>query len=133
MMNTFNPAEKAYNYREALKNDIRSFMADNDYKHYGDSREEVENNLYDDLWTADSVTGNASGSYTFSRWEAENNLCHNWDLASEALQAFGQSLGEAAERGAEYIDLSIRCYLLGEVLSEVLDEEYTEPEEDEEE
>lgn len=126
---TFNPAEAAYNYREALAQDIRNYLSDNDYKNYGDTLEEVQENAYNDLWTADSVTGNASGSYTCSRWAAENYLCHNWDLAAEALQEFGQDLGEAMERGPEYIDLSIRCYLLGEVLAEVLAEDYEETEE----
>ena len=85
-------------------------------------REEFYNKLHDDLWVCDSVTGNASGSYTFSTWQAEENICHNLYLLKSAVEEFGDSLGEAVYKGAEYCDVTIRCYLLGSVLYQVLDE-----------
>ena len=86
------------------------------------NRRDFAEKLYDELWIDDSVTGNASGSYTFSTYEAEENLCHNLDLLVEALEEFGESESDALSRGAEYCDVTIRCYLLGEAIDVVLDE-----------
>ena len=44
------------------------------------------------------------------------------DLLEYACNEFGQSLGDAVERGAEYCDVTIRCYLLSGVLDDVLKE-----------
>lgn len=120
-----------YNYLEAIKEDVRNYINENEIKVYSSNREEIEQTLNDDLFCEDSVTGNASGSYTFNTWQAEENLCHNLDLLGEALEAFGGSTVEALERGAEYCDVTIRCYLLGQAIAEVLDE--IEIEEDNEE
>ena len=49
-----------------------------------DTLEELEEHLNEVLFTEDSVTGNASGSYTFNTYEAEENICHNLDLLGEA-------------------------------------------------
>ena len=81
----------------------------------------MEQELNDTLFVNDSVTGNASGSYTFSTWQAEENLCHNFELLTEALTEFGCDLSYL-EKGAEACDVTIRCYLLGQAISEVLDE-----------
>ena len=120
-----------YNYLESVKEDVLSYIQENEIKVYTSNREEVEEQLNEDLWVEDSVTGNASGSYTFSTWQAEENLCHNWELLAEAMEAFGGSAGEALERGAEYCDVTIRCYLLGQAIAEVLDEVETEEETEE--
>lgn len=119
-----------YNYFSAVKEDVKNYINDNEIKVYSSNREEIEQTLNDDLFCDDSVTGNASGSYTFNRWQAEENLCHNLDLLAEALEAFGGSTGEALERGAEWADVTIRCYLLAQAIAEVLDEVETEEEEE---
>jgi len=113
---------KSYNYHDAVCEDIRSYIAENDIEVNEDNRDEVYERLNDDLWVEDSVTGNGSGSYTFSAWQAEENLCHNLDLLGEALKEFGCSPDYMAKNGAEACDVTIRCYLLGQCLSEVLDE-----------
>lgn len=123
---------KDYNYRSEMFDDIKCAIEERGIKVTPSNRDEVFQSLYDDLWCDDSVTGNASGSYTFSTYRAEEYLCHNWDLLEEALSEFGS--GEnPIEKGAEWCDVTIRCYLLGECLSEVLDEleEEDESEEDE--
>ena len=91
--------------------------ADND----NNSRNDLIEKLNEDMWIADSVTGNASGSYTFSTWQAEENIAHNMDLLSEAMEEFGNSPADM-QNGAEWCDVTIRCYLLGQVLQEVLEE-----------
>lgn len=109
----------AYDYKETIKEDIKNYILENYEK------EEIENldynNIYNELWTADSVTGNGSGSYTFNAWEAEENIAHNMDLAQGAYEEFGYN-GVDMSKGAETVDVTIRCYLLGQVLQDVLDE-----------
>ena len=119
---------KKYNYLEAVKDDVKQYIEDNDIVINAENRDEIEDQLNDDLFTCDSVTGNGSGSYTFSTWQAEENLCHNLDLLGEALQEFGCGPEYMMEKGAEACDVTIRCYLLGQAISEVLDELEEEPE-----
>lgn len=114
-----------YNYNEAVKADVKEYIQDNyttveiidGLAH----REDFDQHLYDEMWTADEVTGNGSGSYTFNTWQAEENLCHNMDLLADALADFGCGL-DYIEKGAEACDVTIRCYLLGSALAEILDE-----------
>ena len=54
-----------YDYLEAMKSDIIDYVRNDVNTDEFSSREELEESLYDDLWTVDSVTGNGSGSYTF--------------------------------------------------------------------
>ena len=116
-----------YNYRETVRDDVIEQVKDgykeNSLRIYKEEgREALEEYLNDELWVDDQVTGNASGSYTFNTWEAEENLCHNMSLLEEACDEFGQDVGEAVKRGAEYCDVTIRCYLLGSAISEAIDE-----------
>ena len=110
-----------YNYQEAVKNDVKAYFEDNYNDFNGMSRDELEEALEEACWTADSVTGNGSGSYTFNTWEAEENLCHNMDLLEEALEEFGCGI-EYLEKGAEACDVTIRCYLLSQAIAEVVNE-----------
>ena len=111
-----------YDYREAVKRDVLNYM-ENEIE-FEDFRnlEDLEEYLNDVLFTEDSITGNASGSYTFDRWEAEENICHNLELLGEALEAFGCSPAYLAENGAEAADVTIRCYLLSECIEEAMKE-----------
>ena len=123
-----------YDYREEMAKDIRAYIEE-DYsteeiaEKLAYERNSWETELYDDMFVADSVTGNASGSYTFSTWRAEENICHNLDLLGEAVGEFGRGR-DVVKDGAEACDVTIRCYLLGEVLNEVLDEMESEYEEE---
>lgn len=119
-----------YNYLEAVKDDVREYIKYNNIKVTASTRDEIESKLNDDLFCEDSVTGNASGSYTFNAWKAEEYLCHNFNLLAEALNEFGTS-GDVLTNGAEACDVTIRCYLLGQAIAEVLDE--IEEEDDDEE
>ena len=110
-----------YNYLENIKADVKEYI-DNEInlKDFSD-REELEEKLNDTLWTEDSVTGNASGSYYCNSWKAEEALAHNWDLLAEAMKEFGCEV-DLLEKGAEWADVTIRCYLLGQAIGEVLNE-----------
>ena len=111
-----------YDYREHIMDDIRDYISNNvDLEEYRGRRDDLEQELNDDLWTSDSVTGNASGSYYCNAYKAEEALCHNWDLLADALEEFGGDF-DVLRQGPEACDVTIRRHLLGECLSAVLDE-----------
>ena len=113
----------SYNYMDAMAEDIRDYITENiSREDYTEDRDGLEEYLNDTLWTADSVTGNASGSYYCNTWKAEEALAHNWDLLAEALEEFGQDGTDVLKKGAEAMDVTIRCYLLGQAIAKVLDD-----------
>ena len=113
----------SYNYLNAMTEDIRNYITENiNREDYTEDRDGLEEKLNNDLWTCDSVTGNASGSYYCNTWKAEEALAHNWDLLAEALEEFGQDGTDVLKEGAEAMDVTIRCYLLGQAIAEVLDD-----------
>lgn len=128
-----------YDYREAVKDDVLEYINNEINFEDFDTLEELEEHLNEVLFTEDSVTGNASGSYMFSTYEAEENICHNMDLLQEALSEFGDTEALVMDFDAEKADVTIRCYLLGECIAAALEEikddfnEAHEGEEDEEE
>jgi hypothetical protein len=111
-----------YNYFEAVTADVIRYIEDwvilADWE---DDREGLEEFLNDELWIEDSVTGNGSGSYTFSRWQAEEYLAHNWAELAEALEEFGQSDINPVDKGAEWCDVTLRCFHLGSAIAAALD------------
>lgn len=116
-----------YDYRYEVKEAVKEFIRDNydsiALAEFADADEFAEH-LNDELWTEDSVTGNASGSYFCNAWKAEECLAHNWDLIEEVAEEFGiePTISSGYEHGAEWWDVTIRCYLLGEAIGEALDE-----------
>ena len=119
----------AYNYLEAVKDDVRQAIEDNyDIADYSD-RDEFEQTLNDDLWVNDSVTGNGSGSYTFNREQAKEYLFDSndgLDLLREAVSDYGIDAETVVDHFMsedwEWFDVTIRCYVLGQAISEALDE-----------
>lgn len=107
-----------YDYLSAVESDVREYIENNvDFHDYSDL-DEMKEDLNEKLFVEDSVTGNASGSYTFNTWKAEEYLCHNLDLLAEANDAFGGS-SDILSDGAEMCDVTIRCYLLGQAIENV--------------
>lgn len=65
----------SYNYMNAMAEDIRDYITENiNREDYTEDRDGLEEYLNDTLWTEDSVTGNASGSYTFNRERQQKNM-----------------------------------------------------------
>ena len=110
-----------YNYLEAVKEDVLNYIKEEVSFEDFEDRDELEEHLNDVLWTEDSVTGNVSGSYYCNAWKAADALAHNWDILQEALENFGDD-SNPIEKGEEWCDVTIRCYLLPDAISEVLDE-----------
>lgn len=119
----------AYNYFEAVKDDVKQAIEDNyNVADYPD-RDEFEQTLNDDLWVDDSVTGNGSGSYTFNRDQAKEYLFDSNDglnLLREAVSDFGIDAETVVDHFMsedwEWFDVTIRCYVLGQAIGEALDE-----------
>lgn len=126
-----------YNYYEAVADDVREYINEEiNLDEWRGDRDGLEQQLNNYLFVSDSVTGNASGSYYCNAWKAEEALCHNLDLLGEALEEFGDNSEYLLKNGAEAADVTIRCYVLGSAISEVLDElesdgAFEEPDEDE--
>ena len=122
---------QTYNYEDTVREDIREYILENiDQYHYSD-RDDLESQLNDDFWTEDSVTGNGSGSYTFDRAKAKEYLFGDpkaVDYVKDLCDEYGleaSTVGEHfMEEDWEYFDVSIRCYIMGWILGEVLDEIY---------
>ena len=128
-----------YNYLEAMTADVLDYIEENiDLTSFTDA-DELEAHLNNELWTVDSVTGNASGSYTFNRWTAREYVIDNMELLDEMADNFGIDNVELGEKFRneewEYFDVSIRCYLLGSAIAsaiEELDYDFSENEEEDE-
>lgn len=112
-----------YNYMNAMTEDIRDYITENIIG--GKNRYGLEEYLTDALWIEDSVTGNASGSYTFDRETAKEYVLDNTDLLEEAYTEFGEKEKIAdvlCDEKWEEADVTIRCYLLEQAIAEVLDD-----------
>lgn len=108
-----------YDYYGAVEHDVLDYIHENlSSGDWQNDRDGLEEHLSEILWAEDSVTGNASGSYWCNAWKAEEALCHNWGLLREALGEFGS---EPDLNDPEAMDVTIRCYVLSESISLVLD------------
>lgn len=118
-----------YNYREAVKEDVKNWMQENHQPGESMELEYDYDTVFEGCWVADEVTGNGSGSYTFSTYKARKNFFEDDNSEDYIYNMFQEGLVSLDEVGRkmacgewEWIDVSIRCYLLSEVVSEVLEE-----------
>ena len=124
---------RTYNYLESIKEDVKTWLNDNDRKiDSAADKEELKEELYNLLWADDSVTGNGSGSYTCNRQEAKEMIlaidpdtgCDNLELLNNACEDF-DCLDELGKRFVnndwEYMDVTIRCYLLAQAIELVIE------------
>lgn len=111
----------AYDYLKEMVDDIIDRFDEYDFEY--DDRAELEEQMNDDLWVDDNVTGNGSGSYWMNREKARDAVRGNEDLLIKAIEEFGNSTGDykKALTEPEWADVTIRCYLLGQAISEALD------------
>ena len=115
-----------YNYLLEMTKDVVIYISDEiELTNFSD-REELESYLNDELFVEDSVTGNASGSYTGSSYQSKEYVTDNMDLLNDAVTELcidSDTVGEKfLDEEWEYFDVTIRCYLLGQVINNVLDE-----------
>lgn len=117
-----------YDYKQEMAWDvidyIHSEMDKDEVQGFG-NLENMAESLEDRLFVS-GVTGNDNGSYFCNAYKAHEALYGNEDLAREAYSEFGNlsRLGEDFCNGDyEGIDVSIRCYLLSEVIHSVIFED----------
>lgn len=121
---------KNYDYLNAVCDDVREYIENEiDAADWTGDRDGLEEKLNDDLFVDDSVTGNASGSYYCNAYKAKEAFMSDpkaEEYFAECCADFGMDAAEVGEhfiRGDyEYFDVTIRCYLLGQAIAEVLDE-----------
>ena len=99
-------------YKNEIQQDVLQYAEES--KDYFDSLESFR----DSCFLADSITGNGSGSYTFNAEQAKENIEDL--LFSDELESMFSEFGYDSipySKGPEFIDVSIRCFLLDEVIN----------------
>lgn len=119
-----------FNYNEAVKADVLDYIRDNytaeEIAEKLEDKDSFAEELNDELWTEDSVTGNGSGSYTFNTWKAKEFVFDDTETVQEALKEFCVDAETVAEKFLyedwEYFDVTARCYCLSGAIYEALEE-----------
>ena len=117
-----------YNYYDAMENDIMTYIEDNytpqELMKKLVNRDMWEEELNEVLWVEDSITGNASGSYTFARWQAKKYVVDNMDILKYAIEDYyidrDTIVDKFINEDWEYFDVTIRCYILNGAIDSVL-------------
>lgn len=120
----------AYNYYLEMGKDILEYINDTysskEQKEKLEDREGWLEELEEACWVEDSITGNASGSYTFNRYKAKEYVLDNIDLLRDALECYDvdpKTIGlKFLDEDWEYFDVTIRCYMLGHMIENVLED-----------
>lgn len=111
-----------YNYHIAVKDDIREYIKEN----YNSVTEKMRAEIFDTILGEDSVTGNASGSYTMNRAIAKEYIIENIDLLNRAVDEYGFDKKDIGEQFLseewEQLDVLIRLYLVGEYFDDIFSE-----------
>lgn len=111
----------AYNYYKEVSDSVQDYMIEHQEKLSCYSREDLSDYLNETLYVEDSVTGNASGSYTFCSETAKGYVCDNIELLIEACHEFDETIDYALHKGWEYCDVILRCYVLGNAIEDAID------------
>lgn len=112
----------AYNYHEAVKDDIREYIKEN----FGAVTEKMRAEIFDATLRNDSITGDASGSYTMNRATAKEYVIENIDLLKKVVDEYGFDKNDIGEQFLseewEQFDVLIRLYLVGEYFDDIFSE-----------
>ena len=119
------------NYLDEVRDAIEEYFGNNGYDAVRLDRcmdlDDIENALYDFLWTEDDITGYASGSYYCNSGKAKEMVFENMETVTDALKEFccGQP-EEVADAFLnerwEFLDVTARCYVLGEAVADYVQE-----------
>lgn len=106
-------------YKKQVLADAYEYIDENGGSYGADDFDEI----YDDMFVSDSITGNGSGSYTFNATQARENIK---DVIFDDeflwyLRDFGENIVDLFQQGAEGIDVSARCFALSAVSSQIED------------
>lgn len=114
---------EAYNYKEAVLQDCievinEMYLEGRVPSHYEilKSYTSLEEYFTEILGNNDDVTGISSNSYTCSRYQAEENLAHNWD----EIQSLDENDIQNSGMDPEIIDCMIRRNIVPKVVSKAI-------------
>lgn len=124
-------------YVDTVADDLRTWFEDDepltaqevyDMTDAATDSDELAQWINNEAWTNDSITGNASGSYTFNAAEAREIVLANIEEVADAYDNFCdfERFGRAISNGDwETMDVTARCNALLEaseiVASEIMD------------
>ena len=109
------------NFLDEVREDLKNMISEN-YQNRKALEEADPTEIYDEAFIDDAVTGNGSGSYYFNSWKSKENVLNNEEVVEEMVDEFGVDMKEHWNDW-EYLDVSCRCYLLGQVdIEEVIQE-----------
>lgn len=117
---------KFRDYIDAVTEDARQVIEYGQYDNLIEGATDVDettDEVRDELWTDDAVTGNGSGSYTFCRdtaAEYAGEVLFDEDFIAECTSA-GIDLGRLLADGPEAVDVTARCLALGFAYDEIRD------------
>lgn len=119
------------NFIDEVRDDLKEFIQDRWTE--TEIKDLDRDEVYDEAFIDDRVTGNGSGSYFFNAWKAKESIFEmDEELLKETISEFGIDMAEHWGDW-EYLDVSVRCYALGQIdIEELLDEIRKEMEEKEE-
>lgn len=114
-----------YDYEENVKSDIIDALKENHEEVISDLNtiweERTKQKRLDKMRIDDSVTWNASWSYTFNSYQARENLERNEELVENCVNEFCIDMAKHWN-DYEYLDVSVRCYLLSYVFEDAWNE-----------
>ena len=121
-----NYEEQVKEYVDQMKEHIKDDYDFYDYVEDQD-QEELYEKLYEEMWVDDNITGNGTTEgFTHGDQEyAKDMVCNALSVLREAVQDFDckeKAFEAFLKQDFIYFDTTIRCYLLGQVLTEVLKE-----------
>lgn len=101
-------------YLVEVKSAAQDFLDEN-IEYYDDF-----DDAFDEMFCSDYVTGNGSGSYTFNSYKAQQNVkdaIFDENIVT-LLDWNGINIFDTLrDRGAETLDVIIRCYILSDIYS----------------
>lgn len=80
--------------------------------------------FWQDYIFSSNLFGNQSGSFTYSRYAAEQNLVGNWELMLEVFDEWEIDPGQALKKGAEYIDVVIRLACASDMVCDIVEQHH---------
>lgn len=117
-----------YNYYKEMANDIFLYIKDNElFPKDDETMWQYEDRLFDELWCEDCITGNG-GMFYAPEDDCLDYVAHNLDLYFQAANEW-DSFPKASDQWiyinpGQYMDCTIRCYILGQCISQVVDENW---------
>ena len=113
-----------YNYYTEVYKDVENYIKENHrpIREYGATTDDIFENLIDELWDVDSVTGNGPDGYD-SEKKCEEYICRNLELLFSAIDDFDFDISYKnihKPNLAIRLDSIIRLYVLHQAIWDYL-------------